>query len=148
MIILCSTSMSIKDVSNDECNKLSINNKMDVSVENSSVHSLDMRSKEQLAFEYSDVNANVLTSFVYVSCLLCHQRLGHPSSQTLPQVLQTGLPCGDNIGKSQLRTTCKMGNSHKLPFSPAKGVYTASFNCFMLTFGDLPRSGQMVPSIT
>ncbi|KAG8495625.1 hypothetical protein CXB51_013396 [Gossypium anomalum] len=58
---------------------------------------------------------------------LWHSRLGHPCSNVLTRVLRScNVPCKNN-GLPLRCTPCKIGKSHKLPFTSSKTVYSNPF---------------------
>lgn len=70
-----------------------------------------------------NTNVMCMSSTTSITSLVWNWRLGHPSSQTLQQVLNTRIKCSDEVQKSQRCTMCKMGKTHKLPFSSFDTVY-------------------------
>ena len=75
------------------------------------------------------------SAFLTTSSSVWHQRLAHPSPQTLQFLISTfNLPCNKK-DHSKLCNACQLGKQIKLPFSNSVSNVTEPFKLFTLTCG-------------
>ena len=74
-------------------------------------------NKNDFTFSLPSSTRVVFHSFKYNDINNWHGKLGHPSSQTLAQLLPFFLPHSGSLKDLQFCASCQQGKSHKKPFS-------------------------------